>query len=600
MSRSPPVEHAGHTHRSAPDARVFAEQVRLLYRELPIAASGTTLAAIVIVAAMWGHAPSLWLAVWMGAVLLNLAWRAVMMMRFRAQAEHIIEFDAWARSWLIGTAIAGALFGIAGFLFVDPQSLYQQILMVVILFGMASGALPMLATYQPSLYLFLIPAIVPLGLRMTLEGEAHALIGAVLIIVVVMMIILGRYYGRALERSLAIRFANFDLIDALSREKQTAEAARNQAEIANRSKTRFFAAASHDLRQPLHAMGLFAAALVERVRDPDVIGVVNSINASVEALEALFGELLDISKIDAGVIQPNPTHFAMQSLFDRLSVDLGSEAATKGLRLRFAATRRIIHCDPMLLERIVRNLVSNAIRYTRQGGVVVGCRARAGRLWVEVWDSGVGIAPEHQQKVFEEFYQIGNAERDRRKGLGLGLSIVKRLASLLGSELRLDSRLNRGSVFRISVARGALPQPSASPAAPSVATADLNGAMIVVIDDEVSVVEGMRVLLSGWGAQVIGANSLIEARASLDAAADAPHLIIADYRLRDEATGLDAIVLLRAHLGIYVPGILVTGSTAPELSQHARQYNVHLLTKPVMPGKLRTLIDFKLKEGRKT
>ncbi len=599
MSNPPPVEHAERTHRSASDARVFAEQVRLLYRELPIAASGTTLAAIIIVAAMWGHAPSLWLGIWMGAVLANLAWRAVMMMRFRAQAERIIEFDAWARSWLIGTTIAGALFGIAGFLFVDPQSLFQQTLMVVILFGMASSALPMLATYQPALYLFLIPAIVPLGLRMTLEGGPHALIGTVLIIAVVMMIILGRYYGRALERSLAIRFANFDLIDALSEQKRAAEAARNEAEIANRSKTQFFAAASHDLRQPLHAMGLFAAALVEKVRDPEVIGVVNSINASVEALEALFGELLDISKIDAGVIQPNPTHFAAQSLFDRLNMDLEPEAAEKGLRLRFAATRHIIHSDPMLLERIIRNIVSNAIRYTRQGGVVVGCRARAGRLWIEVWDSGCGIAPEHQQKVFEEFYQIGNAERDRRKGMGLGLSIVTRLARLLGSELRLDSRLNRGSVFRLSVAPGTLPPPSASLAARSVAAADLNGAMIAVIDDETSVVEGMRVLLSGWGAHVIGASSLDEARTLLDAAADSPHLIIADYRLRDEATGLDAIVALRAHLGMNVPGILVTGSTAPELTQHARQYNVHLLAKPVMPGKLRTLINFKLKEGRK-
>ncbi len=599
MSSPPLAAPVQQTDQSGTDARVFAEQIRLLYRELPIAASGTTLAAMVIVATMWGHAPSLWLINWMAVVLANLAWRVVVLMRFRARAEHIIEFDYWARSWLAGTTLSGVLFGIAGFLFVDPQSLFAQIILVVILFGMASSALPMLATYQPSVYLFMIPAIVPLGVRMMLEGGAHALIGIVLIIVTAMMITLGRYYGRALERSLAIRFANLDLIDELSLQKRAAELARNQADIANRSKTQFFAAASHDLRQPLHAMGLFAAALVEKVRDPQVVGVVNSIHASVEALEALFNELLDISKIDAGVIHPHPTPFAAQALFDRLRMDLEPEAAEKDLHLRFVATRHVIDSDPILVERILRNLVANAIRYTRRGGIVVGCRARAGRVWIEVWDSGVGIAAEQQERVFEEFYQIGNSERDQRKGLGLGLSIVKRLATLIGSELRLDSRGGKGSVFRIACPPGTLPLPSATVATADASPAALNGAMIVIIDDEISVVEGMQVLLAGWGADVIGAGSLDEARILLDAKPDAPHLIVADYRLRDDANGLDAIVALRSHFGIHVPGILVTGSTSPALTELARQHGVHLLAKPVMPSKLRTLINFKLKEGRR-
>ncbi|MFN0300833.1 MAG: hybrid sensor histidine kinase/response regulator [Burkholderiales bacterium] len=598
----PDTGSARSLHRSGgsePDGRVFAEQVRLLYRELPVATSGTTLAAVVIAAAMWGRVPAVWLGGWLAVVLANLWWRVMVLLRFRAQAGRLVEFDYWARMWLLGATISGALFGVAGVLFFDAQSLFHQVLLMGILFAMASGTVPTLATYQPSLYLFLIPAIVPLAVRLTIEGGPHTLIGIVLIVVVAMMIMLGRYYSRALGRSLAIRFANLDLIDALSAEKRAAEEARSEAEIANRSKTQFFAAASHDLRQPLHAMGLFASALVEKVRDPEVINVVHSINASVEALEALFNELLDISKIDAGVVQPNPSHFAVQALFDRIKTDLEPEAQEKNLRLRFVPTGRAILSDPILVERIIRNLVSNAIRYTRRGGIVVGCRARMGRLWIEVWDSGVGISSAEQEKVFEEFYQIGNSERDRRKGLGLGLSIVKRLAHLLDSELRLDSRTDRGSVFRVSFLPGTAPALSTGAVATTIAPAGLDGALIAVIDDEASVLEGMRVLLSGWGARVIGAGSLNEAKAILDTDSDAPHLIVADYRLREGENGLDAITALREHFGMSIPGILVTGNTSPDLSAHAKRDGVHILSKPVMPGKLRTLINFKLKEGRK-
>jgi signal transduction histidine kinase len=588
------------TAKPARDPRVFAEQVRLLYRELPVAVFGTTLAAVVIVVAMWGHAPASWLIGWLALVLLNLVWRVYLYLRFRDRAPAITDFDPWATLWIVGATISGVLFGIAGFAFVDPQSLFHQLLLLVILFGMASGAVPMLATYEPALYLFLVPAITPMAARMIIEGGPHLPIGIVLLIVLVLMVILGRYYGQALSRSLATRFENIDLIDALSAQKREAEEARNQAEIANRSKTQFFAAASHDLRQPLHAMGLFAAALVEKVRDPGVIDVVNSINASVEALETLFNELLDISKIDAGVIQVNPTNFSMQSLFDRLRMDLEPEAAEKDLRLRFVPTRAYVNSDPVLVERIVRNLVTNGVRYTRKGGIVVGCRVRGDRVWLEVWDSGIGIPAEESQRVFEEFYQVGNPERDRRKGLGLGLSIVKRLTSLLGAELSFDSRVGRGTVFRVSLPRGATAAPTVASNSAAGVPQSLGGAAVVVIDDESTVVDGMRVLLSGWGAQVIGAGSLEEARSELVSAQVVPDLLIADFRLRERANGLDAIASLRQQFGTDLPAILVTGSSSPELLDHAKREGVHLLAKPVMPAKLRTLVSFKLKETRRS
>lgn len=579
------------------DARVFAEQVKSLYQQLPVGMAGTTIGAIALVLVMWGHAPSAWLTAWLAVVFLNQLWRLGVLIRFRRAEPSLAEIPRWCGLWLAGAAGSGILFGIAGYVFFDPDSLAREVTLIFILFVMCGGAVPLLATYQPSLYAFVLPALLPVAARLALDGDANRLIIATVILIsLFFMLFLGHHFGRLLIESLHIRFENVDLVEKLSAQNRTLETARNNAEIANRSKTQFFAAASHDLRQPLHAMGLFAAALVEKVRDPEVINVVHSIAASVEALEALFNELLDISKIDAGVIKPNPTVFAMQGLFDRLRMDLEPEAAEKELTLRFVPTERYTESDPLLVERILRNLVTNAIRYTRAGGIVVGVRRRGERLAVEVWDSGPGIPNDQQERVFEEFYQVGNPERDRRKGLGLGLSIVKRLSNLLEADIALASRPAQGTVFRFMLPISARPAPAVSnPAARSPAGADLAGVTVLVIDDEPTILEAMQVLLSGWGATVVGAASLEEARGALGTA---PQLVIADYRLREEQNGIAAIEALRRHFGQTLPAILVTGSSSPELAEIAKKHDAHLIAKPVMPAKLRTLINFKLKATR--
>jgi len=619
------IDSAGHLR----DPRVFAEQVRLLFRELPMAAFATSLTAVVIVAGLWGHAPGAWLAAWLSSVLANAAWQLRTLARFRAAGDAIADHRTWARRWVAGMAVGGLLLGLAGYLFVDPASLFHELLMLVVLFGMASGMVPLLSHHRHALFWFLVPAIGPLALRLAAEGGTHALLAIVLALVLVMMIVLGRYYGRAMERSLAIRFDNLDLIEALAAEtrrveaarvladaareqaersreqtevararadadRAAAEAARQQAETANRAKTQFFAAASHDLRQPLHAMGLFAAALAEKVRDPGVVDVVHSINASVEALETLFNELLDISKIDAGVIQARPADFALQPLFERLQREFGPEAADRDLDLRFVSTGHCLRSDPVLVERILRNLVANALRYTREGGIVVGCRPRGTRRVLEVRDSGIGIAADHLPKVFDEFYQVGNVERDRRKGLGLGLSIVQRLVALLDGEIAVRSAPGKGTVFSVTLDAGRVA--ASSTIQPMVApTGDLGGARIVVIDDEPTVVAGMDVLLSGWGARVVGSESIEDGLAAIEAESAPPDLLLVDYRLRDGRNGLDGIAAIRARFGDHLPAILITGSTSPDLLARAREIGVHLLSKPVMPAKLRALIGFTLK-----
>jgi CheY-like chemotaxis protein/two-component sensor histidine kinase len=331
------------------------------------------------------------------------------------------------------------------------------------------------------------------------------------------------------------------------------------------------------------------------VHDPDVMNVVRSINSSVDALDALFNELLDISRIDAGVIKVNRRHFALEPIFVRLRTDFAPEADEKLLRLTIRPTRLHLDSDPVIVERILRNLVSNALRYTKEGGVLVLARKRDDKVALEVWDTGIGIPAEDQSRVFEEFYQIGNPGRDRRKGLGLGLAIVKRLASLLGAALDLRSKVQRGTRFRLTVPRGdaaRVAPPSEAPVA--IRAEGLGGCSVLVIDDEAHIIEAMRTLLGGWGAQVVTAASFEEALVATLGLDGAPDLIIADYRLGAGPTGADAIEAVRERWGVSVPAIVVTGSTTPGHVHEAKARGFQLLAKPVAPAKLRALINHEL------
>ncbi|WP_175426543.1 PAS domain S-box protein [Azospirillum brasilense] len=366
--------------------------------------------------------------------------------------------------------------------------------------------------------------------------------------------------------------------------------AKEQAERANRAKSRFLAAASHDLRQPVQSLFFLTSALGEQTLGTPAHGTLKTMQQALEALKRLLDGLLDISKLDAGVVEPVITTVAIQPLFERLAAEYAPEAARRGLTLRVAPTTLHARSDPMLLERVVRNLLDNALRYTGRGGVVLGVRRSRRRFHIAVCDSGAGIPPDRQEDIFEEFTQLGNPERDREKGLGLGLAIVRRLCALLGHSVTLRSRPGSGSSFLVTVPAAEPPRPPVT-TVPAVGRTEGGGSrLVLIIDDEVIILMGLRAMLEGWGYEVIAATAGDEAIRLLDEAGRRPDVILADYRLRHGKTGPEALRAIHAHCRAAIPSIILTGDTAPERIVEAQRSGFAILHKPVSSHHLKQVV----------
>ncbi len=366
--------------------------------------------------------------------------------------------------------------------------------------------------------------------------------------------------------------------------------AKEAAEQANVAKTRFLAAASHDLRQPLQALSMFVAVLSNRRHSPEDAALIKRIEDSVTAVEVLLNGLLDVSKLEAGLVVPELSAFNVAPMIDRLAAEFEPQVAELGLALRAVRSHSVVKSDPALLERILRNLLSNAVRYTPKGRILFGCRRRGGILRVEIWDTGIGI-PESQIKlIFREFHQLGNPGRDRRQGLGLGLAIVERLARLLGHAISVSSAPGKGSGFVVEVPLAKQPEIVAQPRQLSlgIKRGDLT---VIIIEDEPDVLESTRLLLESWGHRVYGALDCAGALRLLPQIGKRPDLILADYRLQNGATGGQAIHRIRTRLKSVVPAIILTGDTAPERLRQAQASGHGLLHKPVQPLALRQMID---------
>lgn len=573
------------------------ELVRILhYQPLYTLMAGHTVAVFIMVAFLWNNVSHGMLLAWASFLMVQNIFWAILINVYRRRQPAADSARFWVRNFLIAGAIYGFSWGLTAFwsnILGDPSA---TVFLAIMVLGIVAAGLGIFAPYLRSYFALACCALLPFVARFFMEDDPlYFTLGLVFLLYLFAILISGNNMRQAVKKTIELRFENRGLVADLTEKNNQAEQAREDAEQANFSKSKFLAAASHDLRQPLHALGLFVDALDSRISHPEVRGIVDNIKISTESLASLFNALLDISKLDAGVLEPKVSDIPLRPLLQHLQTDYSMKAENKGIKLRIADCGYVVRSDPAMLERILLNLLSNAIRYTKNGGVLLGCRRRGEQVNIEIYDSGIGISSEEIEKVFNEFYQVANPERDRRKGLGLGLAIVKRSCDLLGHSLEVNSVPGKGTVFRVTVP---LVSTHASNAPVElIYTDDIKNARVLIIDDEAMIRTGMRSVLQQWGCQVFAAESADQALQLLLAEKIEPDIILSDYRLREDKTGIEAIDTIRQFYNREIPAIIITGDTAPDRLREAKASGFHLLNKPVSSAKLRSLICYLLENS---
>ncbi len=584
MAPSAQTAGSGEADRYAP--QVTAQAIDYLYRGLP-RVTGTIFMPIVMTWIMWKRIDHAVLMAWCIAIFLISTATQLLSTAYLRRAPSIAEAPRWGRYFSVVIFANGLTWGVAGILFFVPTSAALQVFLFTSIIGLCAGSISLLSYWLESYYAFIVPPLSLSALRLFLEGGAeYQGLAALVLMSMVVLLLVGHSARKSALAAIHLRFENLDLVRQLREEKEKADAA-------NRDKTRFLASASHDLRQPLHALRLYATALTNNTASAEGNELLMGINRSVGALEGLFNALLDISKLDAGVVEPQWQDVHVGHMQARLAAEYAPQAQAKGLDYSSTDTDLAVRTDPALLETILRNLISNAIRYTRQGGIQTECTFDGQRVHIDVIDSGIGIPLPDQQEIFQEFVQLHNPERDRSKGLGLGLAIVKRLTGLLGHDIHLDSTPGSGTRFRLSMPAGELGMACATEDEDYRRVSRLvsgPGRRILVVDDEADIREGTAALLKSWGYDVRTAGSVEEALVRLSDWQGVPHLLMVDFRLRDQVTGIDAIVRLRQACLADIPALIVSGDIASEHRRDAEQQGYVFLPKPVPLGKLRAFL----------
>ncbi len=569
------------------------QQIAMLASHLLPVLIINALVAAVMLFGLWGLFPLQSLIIWIVLLYLVLFMRGFVLRQYQKSAPDTY-FPHWGLVFALGSGLSGTLWGMTGVVFYLPDALGYQLFILVILTGMSAGAISTLTAYLPAFYAFVVPAMLPIGVMFLLEDERmYTALGLMTFIYAFGMPFFARNINRSLVETLKLRFENLQLVHELSLQKE-------EAEQANIAKSKFLAAASHDLRQPLHALMLFTSVLDESIKYPRVRKVVDQIRASADALQNLFNALLDISRLEAGVLVAEKSHFTLPSMFEKLANDYSLAAEEKGLALEFSACKCAVYSDSALLEQIMRNFVANAIRYTNKGTITISCRDFSESVRIDVMDTGVGIPANKQQAVFNEFYQLGNPQRDRSKGLGLGLAIVERIARLLKHTIKVHSRPGKGSTFSIIVDKGdvaVIHDKKVQAVATQYGT--IEHLTIVVVDDEPSVRAGMQSLLETWGCHIIATATLNEAIEDLATHQSTPDGIIADYRLGGEQTGIHVIQQLHAGYGEHIPALIVTGDIEADRLREVSESGFQLLHKPVAPSRLRAFVNNAMKNKQR-
>lgn len=572
-----------------PALEVDAELVNILYRQSISAAIGTFITIAVAVYVLWPHVRKDYLLMWclFGSLLAGI--RLTLAIRHKRTPPPAGEWRKNAWRFTLLTAVAGCSWAALALVFFTPDNLFVTVFICLLLAGITSSGVASLSSFWPAYCALAIPALAPVALRAIFLPNEN-LIGVIGILLLLLLIVnLGycRNMQRVMRESVSMRFENLALIRQITQEKE-------RAESANRAKSQFLAAASHDLRQPTHALALFVAALRALALRPelkrsDVENIAERLQGALKNLGQLLNALLDVSRLDAGVVETNKRPIALQETLQVVFDEFSGPARSKGVELTVVPASLWVDSDPIVLHRILSNLVSNAVRYTQRGRILVGCRRHADSLEIQVWDTGIGISDDQLPKIFQEFYQVHNVARDREQGLGLGLAIVQRLAKLLDTEIEVRSMPGKGSVFTFRLPLADAPVLVETKRAALEAPRN-TGKTILAIDDDPDILEAIQQLLAAWGHTAVIASTLEQALQKADQHKADISLILSDYRLAEHVNGADAIRAVTARLGRQVPAVIITGDTSPERIRETSATGFKLLHKPLAPEQLHQVV----------
>lgn len=591
-----PAHSESETDNSASTTRqIAAWTFENLQQQILFAICLHTVAATTIVALFWNKMPTHPLPHWLlfsgGAWILATWWCYRLLRPPRSAARPVqrlamfcVAVSAWAFSW----ALAAWL--------LLPVDVTEQLALLAVLLVLTVGTAQALTACFPAVACFALAIFVPLAIHLLAEDHQYGLpLG------ITLLAFLPLYLGfclkanhavidncrRRIESELSARRLREELGRAASLHERTTQALA-EARQSCIDKTRFLATASHDLRQPAHAIGLFVAALKQEVFDHRARYLIERLDRSMAGLDDLFNRLLDISRLDAGTVTPSIEVFDALPLAQTLESRFAPPAQQKGLRFEMhCADGLFLRSDPDLLAELVTNLLSNAIRYTAQGGVLLAFRSRGDAVRIQIWDTGCGIAAADVDLIFDEFVQLENPSRDRSKGLGLGLAIVKRLAVLLDARLMVKSIPGRGTMFEVEVPRGmrdaVMPYQHGDL---EDAARNLRGMLVLVVDDESDILSAMEAILSSWGCYAILARSAAEARDHVENCLRYPNIVITDHHLSNGETSAEVMEALAGAMPQAAPVIVVSGEPPAAPARHASQADWHYMSKPVNAAKL--------------
>ncbi len=566
------------------DTPIHHEQIRALYKQSPFVFFSVLAVTFIVAIYFWNQVDRRVLISWVVINLIFTIARVVLVKSFhrvKPQGEALVK---WGLIFSLSSVLSGIIWGTIAFLFMDTSDVINTLFTVLVLIGMASGSQVSLSTFLPAFFGFGLPTLLPLAVILFSQPEnVFSLIGYRVLVFIMANLAFSLIMNRNVSESIQLRFENLDLLNNLELQK-------NIAEKANTEKSRFLAATSHDLRQPLHAMDLYLGALKNLLTEKEQFELLNKGLQSSAALSELLAALMDVSRLDAGDVAVNRAVVNIDLLMQAICDEYQEKANRQGMVIDCQSSKLQVDSDELMLGRMLRNLVNNACSHSAGSHIVLGAKKVDEQVVISVCDDGVGIAEPQQQQVFSEFYQLNNPERDRSKGLGLGLAIVKRLAGLLQHELKLESAAGEGCCFKLQL-------PFIDMAENSVidmevaADLDVSGLFIIMVDDEADIRSAMRTLLLQWGCELLMADSLQSLQQELDKLPyPTPDMLLCDYRLRENQTGLDVVIAMRQYFKVKLPALIISGDTDKVIEEKTVEQGCEVLHKPVRPELLRSAI----------